>query len=99
MQKDNEKEYYQLNRYPDNYVLMQGVTEYTEGMPVYLAKNNGLYPISHNTKKIRIGNNRFIVLSLNEGGYNGTEIDLEQLLEWVANNLPSVYIKFLPESK
>jgi hypothetical protein len=54
--------------------IMDGVTEYAEGMPVYLE-----------TEK-----DRLVIGAYNEAGYNGTAVDLEQLIDWVARNKPEL---------
>jgi hypothetical protein len=53
-------------------VIMQGVREYTEEMEV--------------TLKIWDANGRLIIHALNEAGYNCTEVDLLDLLDWVRAN-------------
>ena len=54
--------------------IMEGVTEYAEGLDVRLSVNKG----------------RFVVDATNEGGYSGTDVDLVQLLEWVNKNMPEL---------
>lgn len=54
--------------------IMEGVTEYAEGLDVKLSVNKG----------------RFVVDATNEGGYSGTDVDLVQLLEWVNKNMPEL---------
>ena len=68
-------------------IEMEGVREYAEHMPVTL---------SVETKDNRVWNpelkdwadmpRRLVVVALNEGGYNSTAIDLEDLLHWLSNN-------------
>jgi len=57
---------------------MHGVSEYAEGMDVSIKEENG----------------RYVVVALNEAGFNCTKVDLEQLLEWVANNRSNLYNKY-----
>jgi hypothetical protein len=54
--------------------IMEGVTEYAEGLDVRLSVTKG----------------RLVVDAKNEGGYNGTDVDLVQLLEWVSKNMPEL---------
>ena len=54
--------------------IMEGVTEYAEGLDVRLSVNKG----------------RLVVDATNEGGYSGTDVDLVQLLEWVNKNMPEL---------
>jgi len=51
---------------------MVGVTEYGERSEVLLRYENG----------------RPVIVASNEAGYNGTFVDLIQLLEWVNENMP-----------
>lgn len=55
-------------------IIMEGVTEYAEGMDVSLSTRNG----------------RLTIDAKNEGGHNGTDVDLVQLLLWVQKNLPEL---------
>ncbi len=50
--------------------IMEGVDECSEGMKVSLV----------------LTEDRLTVRALNEAGFNSTEVDLLQLLEWLANN-------------
>ena len=55
---------------------MKGVREYNEGMLVELdlAEND----------------NRTVIVAYNEAGYNSTEVDLLDVIEWVKNNRPEL---------
>jgi hypothetical protein len=55
--------------------IMHGVTEYAEGLDVRLQLED---------------NGRLIVSAWNEGGFNGTSIDLLELLVWLRNNRPDL---------
>lgn len=55
-------------------ITMNGVTEYNEGMEVSLSETDG----------------KLVIKALNEAGYNSTEVDLLQLLEWVKTNRPDL---------
>ena len=55
--------------------IMHGVTEYAEGLDVRLQLED---------------NGRLIVSAYNEGGFNGTSIDLLELLAWLRNNRPDL---------
>ena len=63
---------------------MRGVCEYAEELPVKL----GYWPTSH-------GAGRWVVEAKNQAGYDGTAVDLQQLLAWVATNMPELYTKYL----
>ena len=56
-------------------MIMQGVREYTEEYPVEL---------------IRTDLGRVVIQALNEGGYNITQVDLVDLLDWIKRNAPVV---------
>ena len=60
---------------------MEGVREYCEEMAVELVKGYGV--------------ERLVVRALNEAGCNATEVDLLDLLEWVAKNMPAEYMEFV----
>ena len=57
-------------------IKMKGVREYNEGMLVELdlAEND----------------NRTVIVAYNEAGYNSTEVDLLDVIEWVKNNRPEL---------
>ena len=57
--------------------VMVGVTEYGEGMDVKLGYDKG----------------RPVIVASNEAGYNSTFVDLNQLLEWVNENIPELLAK------
>lgn len=60
--------------------IMDGVTEYEEGMEVKLVYQN-----DRHTKK-----ERYMVLAMNEAGHCCTKVDLIQLLDWVKTNKPEL---------
>lgn len=68
-------------------IEMIGVKEYAEDMPVCLAVTNGLWPVGDGP---RVGHGRLVIRAVNEGGYNCTEVDLEQLISWLRNNRPEL---------
>jgi hypothetical protein len=53
-------------------VIMQGVREYCEDMEV--------------TLQMQYKGTRLVINARNEGGYNSTEVDLLDLLDWVRAN-------------
>jgi hypothetical protein len=55
--------------------IMHGVTEYAEGLDVRLQLED---------------NGRPIVSAYNEGGFNGTSVDLLELLAWLRANRPDL---------
>ena len=57
--------------------IMHGVTEYAEGLDVKLQMED---------------NGRLIVSAWNEGGFNGTSIDLLELLAWLRANRPDLLL-------
>jgi hypothetical protein len=57
--------------------IMHGVTEYAEGLDVRLQLED---------------NGRPIVSAFNEGGFNGTSIDLLELLVWLRANRPDLLL-------
>ena len=63
-------------------IVMEGVTEYGENYPVKLVTTTNYYSAVSS----------IVVLAKNEGGHNCTEVDLRQLLSWVAANRPDLYM-------
>jgi hypothetical protein len=57
--------------------IMHGVTEYAEGLDVRLQLED---------------NGRPIVSAYNEGGFNGTSVDLLELLAWLRANRPDLLL-------
>ncbi len=55
-------------------VVMDSVVEYNEGLKVSLRRYNGKYVVS----------------ALNENGFNGTDVDLLSLLNWLRSNRPDL---------
>ena len=53
--------------------IMHGVTEYAEGLDVKLQVED---------------NGRLVVSAWNEGGFNGTSVDLMELLAWLKGVAP-----------
>lgn len=72
--------------------VMQGVTEYGENMDVYLDTTTGLYNADNHglPDHQRQGYGRIVIVAINEGGFNSTEVDLLQLLSWVKHNRPEL---------
>jgi hypothetical protein len=56
--------------------VMRGVSEYAEGYPVQLETRQG----------------RLAVLAINQGGHDGTAVDLVELLAWVKDNMPELLL-------
>jgi hypothetical protein len=56
--------------------IAHGVREYYEGFNVEIEKQEG--------------NSRWVVVALNEGGYNSTAVDLIDLINWVSANKPEL---------
>ena len=57
-------------------VEMDGVTEYSEGLPVKLEQHN----------------QRWVISALNEGLCNGMMVDVLQLVEWLRKNRPDLLL-------
>ena len=55
--------------------IRHGVTEYAEGLDVKLQVED---------------NGRLVVSAWNEGGFNGTSVDLMELLAWLKSNRPDL---------
>jgi hypothetical protein len=68
------------NDFEHKSVLMDGVTEHNEGLPVRLE----YFAYSHP------GPVRAVIKALNEGGCNSTEVDLLDVLSWVKANRPEL---------
>jgi hypothetical protein len=88
----NEQNESDAKAHPVDTLVMCGVMEYCEEMPVTLRTTTGVYAygVSENDY---IGRGRLVVKALNEAGYNSTQVDLLQLLKWVAENKPEIYMK------
>ncbi len=55
-------------------LMRNEIREYVEGLPVRIIESGG----------------RMVVEARNEGGNNGTRVDLLDLLAWVAENMPEL---------
>lgn len=73
-------------------LVMHGVTEYVEGKNVKLAITDGKYE-SYIKESDRIGYGRAVVQA--ESDYNPTEVDLLELLKWLAENKSEIYMSFV----
>ena len=47
------------------------------------------YPVKITSREVE-GKERLVIDALNEGGYNGTEVDLLDVLKWVKENMPEL---------
>lgn len=56
---------------------MTHIREYAEALPVHIGMKNG----------------RLIIDALNEGGCNGTEVDLMDVIDWCFENINLFYYK------
>ena len=63
-------------------LILDGVQEYCEGMDVLIINTTG----DINKK----GCGRLVINAKNEAGYNSTEVDLLQLIEWIKANMPEL---------
>jgi hypothetical protein len=52
--------------------MQTSIREYVEGLPVRIVESRG----------------RIVIEARNEGGNNGTRVDLVDLLAWVGENMP-----------
>lgn len=60
------------------------IREYAEEEPVKIYKRVAVQGID------RKGVGRWVIGARNEGGYNGTEVDLLDVLDWVKQNKPEL---------
>ena len=65
-------------------IEMEGVREYAEYMPVRLIKRHPCYMEHYESEQ------RWVIDAVNEGGHNGTEVDLVDLLRWLKENRPEL---------
>lgn len=63
------------------------IREYAEEMKVTIADWQA---IDNDSKPI--GEKRLVITALNEGGYNGTDVDLIDVVEWVKINMPELLL-------
>ncbi len=59
------------------------IREYAEGMPVSVS----VISTDCNTNPIEP---RICIGALNEGGYNGVDVDLQDIIDWVKKNEPEM---------
>jgi len=64
-------------------MIMVGVQEYCEEMSVKLIQRI-------DELEDGIGNGRWVIKALNEGGYNSTEVDVLQMIDWLKKNRPDL---------
>ena len=60
-------------------IVMAGVEEWAEGYPVILTKRDD-----------GEGSERHLIEAANEGGFNHTQVDLLQLIQWLRENRPDL---------
>ena len=65
------------------------IREYAEEMEVTIADWQKT-DFDDNHLPIPKGEKRLVINALNEGGYNGTEVDLLDVLKWVKANMPEL---------
>lgn len=68
-------------------VVMDGVREYNEGMPVYFAPTEDANRTGETRAAERAG--RFVLEAFNEAGHNSVAIDVEDALVWVMRYRPT----------
>lgn len=61
-----------------NAIKMEGVTEYCEGYPVELDTFEDGGPLC--------------IVGTNEGGHNGTYINVQELIDWLKKNRPFYFV-------
>ena len=66
-------------------IKMEGVREYSEGMGVELTATEGIFD-GNKLEKDWLGRGRIVIKAFNESGYNRTEVDLEDLMNWIDKN-------------
>ena len=70
-------------------MIMNGVTEYAEGMGVELTQTRGAYQNGvPDERREKRGN--LVIKARNEGGYNCTEVDLLELIAWLKEHRPDL---------
>lgn len=69
--------------------IMEGVREYSEEMEVRLEATEGMYKYGVPDEE-REGHGRLVIRAWNEGGYNSTQVDLLELLQWLRENRPDL---------
>ena len=69
--------------------ILTGVSEYKEGFDVYLEVTDGSYTPDEDESQWP-GNGRLVIVALNAGGHDSTEVDLLELLAWVKINRPEL---------
>ena len=62
------------------------MSEYCEGFPVEIIETDGGYDECN--KLFGVG--RLAIRAANEGGFDCTEVDLIELIEWVKKNMPEL---------
>jgi lactam utilization protein B len=67
-------------------IVMEGVVEYNEEMEVVL-QTAKVYDF--NVRGYR-DTGRLVIRAYNKAGYNSTEVDLVQVIEWVKANMPEL---------
>ena len=45
------------------------------------------------------GNTRIVIGAMNEGGHNGTDVDLLDVIEWVIGNKPEIIDELMRQKK
>lgn len=69
-------------------VVMDGVREYNEGMPVYFAPTEDANRTGETRTAERAG--RFVLEAFNEGGHNSVAIDVDDALMWLMRHRPTL---------
>ena len=67
------------------------IREYTEHNRVALERNRYDPEVDRCDTPESMGHDRWVVLALNEGGYNSTRVDLLDLLAFVKQEMPEVW--------
>ena len=57
------------------------IKEYGEGLPVRISKGESSEAPDY----------KWVIMALNEAGFNSTLVDLEDVLKWASENLPEIY--------
>ena len=63
-----------------NESILTEIRDYSEELPVKIEKT-----------VLPKGNARWVIHAKNEGGYNGTQVDLLDVLEFVKKNMPDIW--------
>jgi hypothetical protein len=59
-------------------------------MSIGSTKNIREYNAKRKVAITKNGQDRWVIIAYNEGGYNSTEVDLIDVIDWVKGNIPEI---------